>query len=65
VTVEGQHRPQLTATRARTGARARWGRPLTPDEAAALASAAGIETWARIAQRLVDDVRQSRSAAPP
>lgn len=60
MTDEGQHRPQLTASRARTGARARLGRPLTPDEAAALASTADIQTWAPLAQRLVDDgVRQA------
>ncbi|MCM4082248.1 hypothetical protein [Paractinoplanes hotanensis] len=60
MTDEGQRRAQLRATRARTGTRARRGRPLTPDEVAELATAADIGTWAHTAQRLVDDgVRQA------
>ncbi|MDP9792615.1 hypothetical protein J2S43_001127 [Catenuloplanes nepalensis] len=58
---EGQYRPQRAAIRAQTGARARRGRLLTAHERRALdAASADIETWSRIAQRLVDDsVRQS------
>jgi hypothetical protein len=60
MTDEGQRRAQLRATRARTGARARQGRALTPDEVAELATAADVDTWAHTAQRLVDDgVRQA------
>jgi len=60
MTNEGRHRAQLSATRARTCARTRRGRPLTPDEVAALTAAADLDTGAHTAQRLVEDgVRQA------
>ncbi|MFG1918076.1 hypothetical protein [Micromonospora sp. NPDC048898] len=60
MTREGQHRPQLTTKRAQIAARVRQGRQLTAAEVDALAQATDIATWARVAQRLVDDdVRQA------
>lgn len=60
MTHDGQHRPQLVASRAQVGGRARRGRDLTTAEIRALAEAVGIDAWAEVAQRLVGDgVRQA------
>lgn len=60
MTSEGQHRPQLAASRAQTASRVRQGRQLTRAELGALNQAVDVETWAQVAQRLVDDgVRQA------